>query len=125
MKKILLTLLALTVFASFSAAKDKAPKSQKITGWVSNGKCGVKDSQDADCTKKCVEKGAKVVIVNDKDKSLVALDNPDALKDHWGHHVTVTGKDNNGSFHVDKVKMLAKGNGKKTPTTASEHPSGL
>jgi hypothetical protein len=124
MKKLLLTLFALTVFAPFSVAKDKAPKAQKITGWVSNDSCGVKDSQDAACTKKCVGKGDKVVIVNDKDKSLVALDNPDALKDHWGHHVTVTGQDNNGSFHVDKVKMLAKGNGKKTPTT-NEHGSGL
>src|SRR5437016_8240015 len=110
MKKLLLTLFALTVFASFSMAKDKAPKAQKITGWVSHDSCGVKDSQDAACTKKCVEKGAKIVLVNDADKSLVSVDNPDALKEHWGHHVTVTGSDNNGSFHVDKVKMLAKGN---------------
>jgi hypothetical protein len=124
MKKFLLMLFAVTVFASFSVAKDKAPKGQKITGWVSNDKCGVKDSQDAACTKKCIGNGAKLVIVNDKDKSLVSLDNPDALKDHWGHHVTVTGTDNNGVFHIDKVKMLAKGNGKKTPTT-DEHGSGL
>ncbi len=117
MKKIALVLLAIACLASVSLAKDK---SQKITGWVSNSSCGAKDSQDAECTKKCVEKGDKVVIVNDADKSLVNLDNPDALKDHWGHHVTVTGKDNNGSFHVDKVKMLAKGNGKKTPAS-TEH----
>src|SRR6266849_6316441 len=115
MKKIALILLAVACLASLSLAKDK-PKSQKITGWVSNDSCGVKDFQDAACTKKCVDKGAKVVLVNDADKSLVSLDNPDALKDHWGHHVTITGSDNNGSFHVDKVKMLAKGNGQKTPT---------
>ncbi len=119
MKKIALILLAVACLASISLAGDK-PKSQKITGWVSNSSCGVKDSQDAECTKKCVGKGDKVVIVNDADKSLVSLDNPDALKDHWGHHVTVTGADNNGSFHVDKVKMLGKGNGQKTPTS-TEH----
>ncbi len=123
MKRIALILLAVACLASLSLAKDdkdKASKSQKITGWVSNSSCGVKDSQDAECTKKCAGKGDKVVIVNDADKTLVSLDNPDAVKDHWGHHVTVTGTDNNGSFHVDKVKMLAKGNGKKTPTS-TEH----
>ena len=124
MKKFALTLFAVAVFVSFSAAKDKAPKAQKITGWVSNSSCGVKDSQDAECTKKCLGKGDKIVIVNDKDKSLVSLDNPDTLKDHWGHHVTVTGTDSNGTFHIDKVKMLAKGNGQKTPTS-TEHGSGL
>ncbi len=118
MKKIAL-ILAFACLASLALAKDKAPKSQ-ITGWVSNSSCGLKDSQDAECTKKCVGKGDKVVIVNDADKSIVSLDNPDVLKDHWGHHVTVTGTDNNGSFHVNKVKMLAKGNGKKTPTS-TEH----
>ncbi len=119
MKKIALILLAVACLASVSLGGDK-PKSQKITGWVSNSSCGVKDSQDAACTKKCVGKGDKVVIVNDADKSLVSLDNPDALQDHWGDHVTVTGTSSNGSFHVDKVKMLGKGNGQKTPTS-TEH----
>jgi hypothetical protein len=103
MKKLLLMVCALAFMASGSFAKG--PKTTKVSGWVSNEKCGAKDSQNADCTKKCVGNGSKLVIVSDKDKNVLNVDNPDALKGHEGHHVTVTGKTDNGTLHVDKVEM--------------------
>jgi hypothetical protein len=34
------------------------------------------------------------------------VDNPDTLKDHYGHHVSVTGHIDGDKIHVDSVKML-------------------
>jgi hypothetical protein len=108
MRKIALTLLALTFLVSVSVAKDKAAsgKATKLTGWVSDEKCGAKDIDNADCAKKCAEAGSKLVFVSEKDKSVINVDNQDALKGHEGHHVRVTGKLDNGTLHVDKVEML-------------------
>jgi hypothetical protein len=113
MKKLMLVLFALTFVTSISFAKDKAPKSTKMSGWVSDEKCGAKDIDNADCAKKCAESGSKLVFVSEKDKSILNVDNQDALKGHEGHHVSVTGKLDNGTLHVDKVSMLKESDEKK------------
>ena len=113
MKKLLLVLFAIAFLASASLAKDKAPKTTKMSGWVSDEKCGVKDIDNADCAKKCAEAGSKLVFVSEKDKSVLNVDNQDALKGHEGHHVSVTGKVENGTLHVDKVSMLKQADDKK------------
>ncbi len=108
MKKVALTVLAVALMASMSLAKAKdqaaKPKAQKISGGISDAKCGAK--VDAACAKKCAEAGEKLVVVSDKDKTIFQVDNQDAVKAHAGHHVTVTATNNNGTLHVDNVKML-------------------
>jgi hypothetical protein len=47
-----------------------------------------------------------MVIVTDGDQKVLAVDNQDALKDHVGHHVAVTGTMSGDSMHVGSVKML-------------------
>jgi hypothetical protein len=47
-----------------------------------------------------------MVIVTDKDQKVLKVDNPDALKDHVGHHVAVTGSETADSIHVQSVKMI-------------------
>ena len=107
MKKLLIVLFAITFLTSASVAKDsKSPKATKMSGWVSDEKCGVKDIDNADCAKKCAEGGSKLVFVSEKDKSVLNVDNQDSLKGHEGHHVSVTGMITNGTLHVDKVSML-------------------
>ncbi len=110
MKKFALTLLAVAVFASFSIAQDKAAgKAEKVSGWITDAKCAQKKSADysnADCAKKCAQNGEKLVVVSDKGHKVYNVDNQDALKGHEGHHVRVTGSDNNGTLHVDNVEML-------------------
>ena len=128
MKKFALTLLAVAFLVSFSVAKDKTagPKAQKVSGWVSDEKCGAKGTaaSHADCTKKCEEAGQKLVVVSDKGHKVYNIDNQDALKGHEGHHVRVTGQDTNGTLHVDKVDMLSQGSSdkkKEKDTSAKEH----
>ena len=113
MKRIALMFLAITFLASVSMAQNAKPKATKMSGWVSDEKCGVKDIDNADCAKKCAENGSKLVFVSEKDKSVLNVDNQDVLKGHEGHHVSVTGKLDNGTLHIDKVAMLKEPGSKK------------
>jgi hypothetical protein len=107
MRKFLSLLLAgalVLLVASVSFASD----AQTVNGWVSDSKCGVKGANAGaeGCTKKCIAAGASPVVVSDKDQTVLKVDNPDALKDHYGHHVAVTGHVDGDKIHVDSVKML-------------------
>src|SRR5215469_11893384 len=117
MKKLGLILLGVAFLASFSIAQDKASatKATSMSGYITDAKCAAKagaDLSNGDCAKKCAEHGEKLVFVGDKDKKVYQVDNQDALKGHEGHHVKVTGKDDNGTLHVDKVAMLKQTSGK-------------
>ena len=112
MKKAMLVLFAFAFVTCLSFAKDNKPKEVKMSGWVSNEKCGAKDIDNAACTKKCAEGGSKLVFVSEKDKSIINVDNEDALKGHEGHHVSVSGKLDNGTLRVEKVDMLKQDSGK-------------
>ncbi|MFZ0797227.1 MAG: hypothetical protein WCA13_18025 [Terriglobales bacterium] len=107
MRKFLSLLLAgalMVLVASVSFASD----AQTVNGWISDSKCGAKGANAGAeaCTKKCIAAGASPVVVTDKDQTVLKVDNPDALKAHYGHHVAVTGHINGDTIHVDTVKML-------------------
>jgi hypothetical protein len=111
MKKLLLLCVALSLLflmVGMIAASDDMDKATTVNGWVSDSKCGAKgaNAAAADCTKKCIAEGAKMVVVTDGDQKILTVDNPDALKGHEGHHVAVTGHVKADSVHVEAVKML-------------------
>jgi len=109
MRKVLLLCLAMClVFAMTALAFDEMGKATTVNGWVSDSKCGAKgaNAKAEACTKKCLAAGAKVVVVTDSDQKVLAVENPDALKGHEGHHVAVTGHVMGDSVHVESVKML-------------------
>jgi len=109
MKKVLLICLAVCFVLALSAlAFDDMGKSSTVNGWVSDDKCGAKGAHAGaeGCTKKCLEGGAKMVIVTDKDQKVLTVENPDALKGHEGHHIAATGSVKGDSIHVDSMKML-------------------
>jgi sugar/nucleoside kinase (ribokinase family) len=83
-------------------------KSATVNGWVSDAKCGAKGANAGAeaCTKKCVAAGEKMVLVTDGDNKVLAIDNQDAVKEHAGHHVTVTGTMGKDSIKVASVKMM-------------------
>jgi hypothetical protein len=110
MKKLLVIGLALAMMfflVAMAAAGDEA-KSETVNGWVTDSQCGVKAAAagQEECTKKCIEKGAKMVVVTDSEKKVLTVSNPDALKGHEGHHVAVTGHVEGDSIHVESAKML-------------------
>src|ERR1041385_8710065 len=94
MKKVLaICTILCTLFFVASAVADDMAASSTVNGIVTDSGCGVKgaNAEHAACTKKCLEKGAKLVVVTDSDKKVLTVENPDALKGHEGHHVAVTG----------------------------------
>jgi hypothetical protein len=107
MRKLLLICLALSVmfmFVGISVADDATT----VKGYVADSKCGAKGANEkaAECTKKCIKEGAKMVVVTDGDQKVLTVDNPDVLTGHEGHHVAVTGSVTGDSVHVESVKML-------------------
>jgi hypothetical protein len=107
MKKLLLICLALCVMFMMVGVTFAAD-STTVNGYVSDSKCGAKgaNAKSAECTKKCVKAGEKLVVVTDGDQKVLAVDNPDTLTGHEGHHVAVTGQVTGESIHVESVKML-------------------
>jgi len=107
MRKFLLLLLAGAFIVSM-ATVSFAGDAQTVNGWISDSKCGVKGANAGaeECTKKCIAAGASPVVVTDMDQKVLKVDNPDALKEHYGHHVAVTGHIDGDKIHVDSVKML-------------------
>jgi hypothetical protein len=107
MRKIVLLLLAF-VLVLLVASMAFASDAKTVNGWISDSKCGVKGANAGAeaCTKKCIEAGASPVVVTDGDQKVLTVDNPDALKAHYGHHVAVTGHIDGDKIHVDSVKML-------------------
>jgi hypothetical protein len=97
------------VFSMFLlTASMWAADTETVKGWVSDSMCAAKGASASHeaCAKKCLEKGAKMVVVTDSDKKVLTVDNPDALKDHVGHHMAVTGQVSGDSIHVDSATML-------------------
>ena len=75
------------------------------TGWISDSMCGAKHmGTGADCVKKCIEGGMKPVFV-DASKTVWSIDNPDAVKNFYGDHVTVKAREDpaNKSMHIDSI----------------------
>jgi hypothetical protein len=109
MKKLALICLALCmVLMTVMVISAVAADSSTVNGYVSDSMCGAKGAaagHDA-CTKKCLDKGAKMVVVTDSDKKILEVENPDALKGHEGHHVAVTGHVTGDTIHVESAKML-------------------
>ena len=109
MRKVFALCIAVCfVFALSALAFDDMSKSTTVNGWVADDKCGTKAANAGAeaCTKKCLAAGAKMVIVTDGDQKVLAVENPDALKGHEGHHVAVTGSVGKDSIKVESVKML-------------------
>ena len=101
-------LLVLAVICSATAfAADQSTK--PIDGWISDSQCGAMHTgSGAACVKKCIGNGAKPVFVDDAKKQVWAIDNPDAVTGHYGHHVAVQGTVNaaDKTVHISSVTML-------------------
>ncbi len=98
MKKFLAVVVFAAVVSSLSLAEAGS-----WTGWVTDAKCAPK--VNAECAKKCAEAGEKLVFVN-SDKTVMQVANPETLKGHEGHHVTVKGTVDKGTLTISSVEMV-------------------
>lgn len=121
MKKIFAIGLAMCLSLGMAYAKDatkKADKEVKVTGIVTDPACAKSGDKakmtDSECAKKCMADG-KAAFVNDKDGSVWEITNPEAIKGHEGHHVTLSGHAdaNAKTFHIMSAKMAKEKGAKK------------
>ncbi len=118
MKKLFVLCLATCLSIGVALADDakksdakKMDKEVKVTGIVTDPACAKSGDKakmtDEACAKKCAEDG-KLAFVNDKDGYVWSITNPEALKGHEGHHVTLKGHANatDKSFHVMSAEMV-------------------
>jgi pentapeptide MXKDX repeat protein len=99
MKKIVVSLFALTLLASTVAFSQDAMK---------------QDSMSADASSKAIKVMGKISddgksFVGDKDQKTWTIVNPDAVKGHEGHHVVLTAHvyPDKMEVHVMSLKMAA------------------
>jgi hypothetical protein len=91
---------AMTVMAA------QAADSAHINGWISDEACGAKHAgSGAECVKGCIKSGKAPVFVDEEKKEVWKIDNPDAVKDFYGDHVTVTATadESSKSVHIDAI----------------------
>jgi hypothetical protein len=106
MKRVLTLLLAAL---SLTALTASAAGSAKINGWISDSMCGAKHAgSGAACVKKCINGGMSPVFVDEAKKAVWTIDNPDAVKDFYGAHVSVTATADQAkkSVHIDSIAEL-------------------
>ena len=105
--RMLMALVAVLAVLSFTTGTAFA--GQELVGWLADEACANKgqgaSEGHAGCAKSCVNNGQPIVFVSDSDKKVYKVHNQDAVKDHVGHKVTIAGKVDGGSIHVDSVKM--------------------
>jgi hypothetical protein len=116
--------LALTTISAF--ALDAAPKTVKVAGWVSDSQCGVDHASkgpNPSCVTKCIKEGAKPIFVDDAKSTVWTIDNPDAVKGHYGHHIQFTGTEDatKKEVHITGVTMLADQGAPKSDKMDMEH----
>ena len=104
------TLLLLIAGFSFATVAANAAGAAKINGWISDSMCGAKHAgSGAACVKKCIkEMGSAPVFVDETQKAIWTIDNPDAVKDFYGDHVSVTATadEEKKSVHIDSIAEL-------------------
>ena len=95
-------LAILIAFAATAAYADT------WAGTISDEHCGAKHAEPTEksiaCVEKCVKGGAAPVFVTSEGKVL-KIANADAVKDHLGHKVQLTGDLNGDTITVSDVKM--------------------
>lgn len=103
MKRIL-SLLAVALALTTIAAKAANPTT--VNGWISDSMCGARHAgSGAACVKRCIKGGEKPVFVDETNKQVWTIDNPDAVKDFYGDHVTVSATADTAakSMHIDSI----------------------
>jgi hypothetical protein len=123
-KRAVVPFLVLGICALAAVAGEKRAQ---VSGWVSDEGCGAKHVKPggADCIRKCLRGGASVghpewkpqrmVLVEDVEKSVWVVQNPEALKDHEGEHVKIAAVVNAAqkSLRVTQLLSADRGDGKK------------
>ena len=116
---LLAVLTNLMVFASLSEGRQPQGSQQTVLrGWLSDEGCaggrahsGLYTGTNANCAKKCVREGKKVVLVDSDHKRLLTISNQNSATENVGDYVEIAGNldEQAKTLHVTSMKLLEKG----------------
>jgi len=110
-------LLTMVLVGSVALAQTPTPKSETIRGWISDEHCagskareGVYAATNPECTKECVGKGYKAVLIDPKGKRVLAITDQEMAKKNLGDYVEVSGvvDAQAGTIKPESIKFLEK-----------------
>ena len=104
MKRMVASLVVIFSFATIAA---HAADATKLSGWISDSMCAAKHAgSGAACVKKCIQGGMEPVFVDEANKAVWKIDNPDAVKNFYGDKVSVsaTTDADKKSVHIDSIE---------------------
>jgi hypothetical protein len=100
-----------------SPALVSASDDVKLMGWVSDSNCGADHTKPGgkDCVEKCIKGGADIghpewkpqdrVFVEETEKKVWLLTNPDSLKGYEGDHVSISAKIQNDQKSLEVIEV--------------------
>jgi hypothetical protein len=112
-RPIIFSLLLVT--SAFIFAEEKSLQNTTTTGWFSDESCarskiesGEIGPNGRECVQKCIAEGKKMVFIDEKEKAMYFVDNPQAAKGQESHYVRVVGTTDPKAktLHVASVKVL-------------------
>ena len=76
-------------------------------GWIEDG-TAKKPGTPSEAVRRSIIAGAKYVFVDDTSKNVWVIDDPEVVKGHEGHHVSIDGGVDNVAMtvHISKLAML-------------------
>lgn len=105
-----MAVLAVPLLTGPHAAKvDK--RQQTVVGYIGDSMCGLRhgkaverDSLQRQCTLQCVQEGSKFVLSDPAARRVYQLDDQVAPRPFAGTRVTVTGRIDGDTIHVEKIE---------------------
>lgn len=98
-----------TVFVAMLLFAAVACWADQWSGWITDQKCAAAGKYVGAEHRKCVESGASVVFVNDADKKIYTVSDPDKVKAHIGEKVTLQGTAKGDTLEVENVEAQPSG----------------
>jgi hypothetical protein len=105
MKRIGLIALSCVALGVFTSAAPGADATNTYKGFISDKQCGT--AVDAECNKRCFERGEKPVLVVDDTGAILDIANAEKVTSMPGAHVEISGTmDSDQRLVVVEAKLL-------------------
>jgi hypothetical protein len=113
-RRSILIVMVVCVFA-LTLQRSEAQSGTVVRGWVSDSRCasghvssGKYTGTNPDCSKECVAKGFKTVLIDPDHKVLLTASNPATTKKNIGDFVEITGDVDldKKTVRIETLKML-------------------
>jgi hypothetical protein len=101
--------MKITVMVALLLGAGVAARADEFTGYLADAKCAAAgkagSAGHAECARKCVAAGEKIVLVGE-DGKILQIKNQDKVQNHVGHKVALQGTREGDTISVDGGKHL-------------------